>query len=135
MITIIIACIVVLLLIIAATYYFYYRKSPIQKMSVKSTKNIKPVADLEKTLYKNGWRLYTSASCHHCKKQLEMIEYPHKEISTASEKEKKIVIMFPAWVNVISGTIMYGSKTKEQLEEMAQNDFTLTDDDYKAKSD
>jgi len=29
---------------------------------------------------------------------------------------------------------MYGSKTKEQLEEMAQNYFTLTDDDYKAKS-
>ena len=129
---IVIASIIVVVLLLIAVYYFYYRKSHTQTFT-KTTKSIKPVSDLEKTLYKNGWRLYTSATCHHCKKQLELIEYPHKEISTASEKERKIIIMFPAWVNVISGTIMYGSKTMDQLNEMAQTDFTLTDDDYNSK--
>ena len=109
-ISIIVFVAILLLFIGIKVYYSYITPSSFVNKEDK---------ELSEKLKKCGWKLISKKGCIFCEKQLEIINYPHLDISDVKSDVITEIKGVPLWVNSVSGTTAIGLQTKHQLMELA----------------
>ena len=106
--TIAIIIFVTLLLLLTGVKIWYAYNS-------KSSFIDKNDTELIEKLQKCGWKLISKKGCVFCDKQLELVNYPHIDISDVRPDVISVVKGVPLWVNTIKGIEIAGLQSKEQL--------------------
>ena len=106
----IIIFVLILLLFAGIKIWYAYNKS-----SFIDTKDDELVQKLKKC----GWKLISKKNCIYCHKQLELINYPHIDISDVHSDVVNSIKGVPLWINPVMGIEAIGLQSKKQLLELA----------------
>ena len=71
--------------------------------------------ELVQKLKKCGWKLISKKNCIFCHQQLELINYPHTDISDVRPDVISVVKGVPLWINPVMGIEAIGLQSREQL--------------------
>jgi len=101
---------ILLLFTCIKVYYSYYSKSSFTS---------KEDSELVKKLEKCGWKLISKKGCIYCEKQLEIINYPHLDITDVKPDVISEIKGVPLWVQSKTGSTVVGLQSRDQLMEIA----------------
>lgn len=100
------------ILVLFASIKFWYSYNKSSFVDVKDD-------ILVQKLKKCGWKLISKKNCVFCSKQLELINYPHIDISDVRPDVIGVVKGVPLWINTVMGIEAVGLQSREKLLELA----------------
>jgi len=101
----------ILLLFVCIKIYYAYHSSS----SFTSKEDIELIKKLENC----GWKLISKKGCIYCEKQLDIINYPHLDITDVRPDVITEIRGVPLWVQSKTGNTLVGLQSKEQLIDIA----------------